>query len=114
MKTLQNMKRQKGHVSVRILTEWRLQHASVLLTVAYWLDLRGVHEAPEVVLVVRPVQAQPQPRARQAHHCGDAGGRGVPWVQGFQLHPCLELVERRREALDVDDRRAFSRERAAT
>lgn len=43
------------------LTKWWLQHASVLLTVANRLDLRGVHQAPEVVLVVRPVQTQPQP-----------------------------------------------------
>lgn len=75
-----------------VLTKRWLQHASALFTVADWLDLRGVHEAPEVVLVVRPVEAQPQPRARQAHHCGDAGGRGVSGVLGLQLHPGLELV----------------------
>lgn len=87
-----------------VLTKRWLQHASVLLTVADWLDLRGVHQAPEVILVVGPVQAQPQPRACQAHHCGDAGGRGVSRVLGLQLHPCLELVKWRCEALDGDDR----------
>lgn len=44
-----------------ILTQRWLQHPSLLLTAAYGLDLRGVHQAPEVVLVVGPVQTQPQP-----------------------------------------------------
>lgn len=74
------------------LTQWRLQHASILLTVANGLDLSRVHQPPEVVLVVAAVEAQAQAGARQPHHGGDAGGRGVPGVLGLQLHTDLELV----------------------
>lgn len=92
------------------LTKRWLQHASVLLTVANWLDLWGVHQAPEVVLVVGPIQAQPQAWACQAYHRCDAGGCGVPRVLGLQLHPRLELVNWRCETLDVDDRQVLDGE----
>lgn len=86
------------------LTKWWLQHASVLLAVSNWLDLGGVYQAPEVVLVVGPIQAQPQTWSCQAYHCGNAGGCGVSWVLSLQLHPCLELIIWRCEALCGDDR----------
>lgn len=65
------------------LTQGRLQHPSVLLTVAYGLDFSRVHQPPEVVLVIAAVEAQAEPRACQPHHGGDAGGGGVPGVLGF-------------------------------
>lgn len=85
-------------------TKRRLQHASVLLTVSDWLDLRGVHQPPEVVLVVGAIQAQAQSGAGKTHHCRDAGGGGVPRILGLQLHPGLELIERRCDALRVGDK----------
>lgn len=93
------------------LTERWLQHASILLAAADRLDLRGVHQAPEVVLVVGSIQAQPQTWACQAYHGGDAGGCCVPRVLGLQLHPCLEIVNWRCEALDGGDGQALVVER---
>lgn len=92
------------------LTKGRLQHASVFLTVSDWLDLWGVNQAPEVILVVGPIQAQAQPWAGQTYHRGNAGGRGVPRVLGLQLHPSLELIDWRCEALDVGERWTLARQ----
>lgn len=74
------------------LTQWRLQHPSVLLTVSYGLDFSRVHQPPEVILVITAIEAQAQARARQTHHRGDARGRGVPGVLGFQFHTDLEFI----------------------
>lgn len=93
------------------LTKRWLQHASILLAAANRLDLRGVHQAPEVVLVVGSIQAQPQTWACQAYHGGYAGGCCVPRVLGLQLHPCLEIVNWRCGALDGGDGQALVVER---
>lgn len=52
----------------------------------------AVHQSPEVVLVVRAVQAQPEARPQGAHHRGDAGRGQVPGVKRLQLHANLELI----------------------
>lgn len=40
-----------------LLTQGWLQHASILLTATDGLDLRRVHQAPEVVFVVTSIEA---------------------------------------------------------
>ena len=100
-------------VCVCVLTQRRLQHAAVLLTVADGVDLRGVRQAPEVVLVVGAVEAEAEPRPRQPHHRGDAGGGGVAGVQGLQLHARLELIQRGAGALRGGERTAFIPEDSA-
>lgn len=89
-----------ANVSARSFTKRGLQHPAALLTVANGLDLGRVHQAPEVVLVVGAVQAQAEPRPRQAHHRGDAGGRGVARVLSLQFHAGFELIHGRRKALE--------------
>lgn len=75
------------------LTQGRLQHAAVLLAVTHGMNLIvAVHQSPEVVLVVRAVQAQPEARPQGAHHRGDAGRGQVPGVKRLQLHANLELI----------------------
>lgn len=65
------------------LTQWRLQHPSILLTVSYGLDFSRVHQPPEVILVITAIEAQAEACACQTHHCGNASGGGVPGVLGF-------------------------------
>lgn len=74
------------------LTQWGLQHVSVLLARSYGLNIRGVDQPPEVIGVVAAVQAKAEPDSCYAHHCGDADGGGVTRVASFQLHPSLKVV----------------------
>lgn len=74
------------------LTQRGLQHVSVFLTGSDGLDIRGVHQPPEVVAVVAPVQSQTQTDSGQAHHSGDAHGSGISWVVGLQFHSHLEVI----------------------
>ena len=46
--------------SLAPLTQWWLQHIAILLASTNRLDIRGVHQSPEVIAVVTPIQAETQ------------------------------------------------------
>lgn len=75
-----------------VLTQWGLQHVSIPLAGSNGLDVRGVHQPPEVVGVVAAVQTQAETSAHHAHDGGDAHRVGVARVPRLQFHPCLEVI----------------------
>lgn len=83
-------------------TQRRLQHVSVLLAAADGLDVRGVHQPPEVVAVVAAVQTETQAHPGEAHHRGDAHRGGIARVVGFEFHAHFEIIGRGHAGLGDD------------
>lgn len=75
------------------LTQGRLKHAAVLLAVTHRMNLIvAVHQSPEVILVVRAIQAQAETWPQGAHHRGNTGRGQVSGVKCLQFHANLELI----------------------
>ena len=81
------------------LTERGLQQARVPLAVAYRVQVGGVDQPPEVILVVAAVQPQSQPRPLHADDGRDARRRQVTRVGRLQLLTDAEPVDGRHRRL---------------
>lgn len=86
------------------LTQWRLQHVSIPLAGSNGLNVRRVHQPPEVVSVVAAVETQAQTSAHHAHDGGNAHRVGIARVTRLQFHSCLEVIGGRNSGLQHIDR----------
>ena len=76
------------------LTQRWLKKSAIFLAVTDRVQVSGIYQSPEIVLVVTAVESQSKPWALHSHDCGNTCWGKVSWVRCFQLHSNFKVILR--------------------